>query len=458
MLSLVRIFQPFLIPSLVIVLCWGVYRTIYKDDLPFGLVIYISLQIIVDTYLNTALYIPGFEAGSIRYSEVFFLILYFKFIRKKPDKIDGLIIFFIALYFVLLFASSLRGRTTFLGIAYFRNICIPQICAIIIGFKSLHKQEDIGKFYFYLSFLLIFMGLFVFWDKFFDITWLKSTSLSEPIYWQNRGNDRYGSFFLNPNMYGAFIILTILNVFTVLISEKKLLNRFIVLGGTLLTLLGLVLTHSRGPMLSFVVALFVYMILPNRKFQLRTRIYSMTIAFCLLFIFMPGFFESATNRFTQENTQAAQNTHEVSRLSIWVNTVELIQKYPVFGIGLGESKYRSMMRRETDFGFAYEYVLDNPHNSYLHIAVMAGLICLFAFLIVNIIILWRGVKTLFDRDKYKDNIFTPGLIAGVCGFLASLVVDQGLFTKVAPMYWFFLGYLYYISKQSTVETQKETKN
>mgnify|MGYP007051342720 len=70
--------QRLFVPAIIILLLWSSYRLVFKKDRPVGLALYLSLVIVVDTFYNTGIFMPGLKVGSIRYSEVcaFFLLLY----------------------------------------------------------------------------------------------------------------------------------------------------------------------------------------------------------------------------------------------------------------------------------------------------------------------------------------------------------------------------------------------
>ena len=57
---------------------WAAWRTVVKGDLAVGLAFYLALVLIVDSFLNTGLFIPGIEKGSIRFSEICAAFLVFR--------------------------------------------------------------------------------------------------------------------------------------------------------------------------------------------------------------------------------------------------------------------------------------------------------------------------------------------------------------------------------------------
>ena len=344
--------------------------------------------------------------------------------------------------------AAFRAITLFDGVFTFRAGIVFQILAVIIAFKGFDKPDDYVKVFYYLSFLLFFMGLFVFWDKIFDFVWLKSFSIYKGIYFQNRKQDRFGSFFLNPNFYGGFIVLILLNILSCLVLIKDKKAKAVMLAAALLTLYGLIMTRSRGPMISLVLAIVLYLILPNNKFSLSKRLKAIGGILLLLVIIMPGFYTSATARFTAEHAAAEQDEDAVSRKSMWLAALILVKNHPLFGVGLGEHKYVLAIQQETDYIDSFGETLDNPHNSYLQIASSIGLIALFLFLAINAVIILRGIKLLFKRGSGQNAFLLSGLLPGIIGFLFASIFDQGMFTMVATLYWVIMGLTYSLTRDA----------
>ena len=163
----------------------------------------------------------------------------------------------------------------------------------------------------------------------------------------------------------------------------------------------------------------------------------------VLYLFMPGFFEHATERFETVQSEAAEDS--VSRKSIWSFTQKIIGEYPLFGIGFGEKQYVEYMVR---FGFSEEYgsmPLDNPHNSYLQIAVYAGLPALLVYILLNGALIKMGISFISGNGGTDSSLYVIGLLAGIVGFLTCIAVDMQLFTEnVASVYWAASGLVYSI--------------
>jgi O-antigen ligase len=119
----------------------------------------------------------------------------------------------------------------------------------------------------------------------------------------------------------------------------------------------------------------------------------------------------------------------------------MIGDNPIAGIGFGEHQFTAAMK---DYGFETQFgveALDAPHNSFLQIAVYAGVPALLVFLLCNAMLLaGAGRRSFLSDDPTSPAIF--GIAVGILCFLVAIFPDLQLFTaSVAPVYWVFLGLL-----------------
>jgi O-antigen ligase len=441
LLKLLQPLQLFFIPALIGFLLWSCSRTVLSRDRAVGLVLYLALVIIVDSYMNTGIPIPGMAQGSIRYSEVCALFLLFSNPSTQPlKKNDKFLLFLVFLYFILIFYAGLRGETFWHGIADFRRLIVPQILAFMIAYKGF-KEEDYGRFLFHLTPLLLAIGLFTLWDVFFDISLLKSDMLYKPEYWNNRRAGRFGSFFLNPNFMGAFTVLFFLPVFLRTFQERTLVRRLYCLSGLLALAFAFIETQSRGPVFGILIALATFFVLPTMRYPLSRKLGFLIIFLFIFYMLMPGFFEHVLERFGNVSPEDAERP--LSRQTLWTYTANIIKDYPIFGIGMGETHYIQYM---VNYGFAEEYpggVLDNPHNSYLQVAVYAGIPALLSFVFANLLLIRKVFSVILRNREEELSVYLTGFLAGIAGFMVCLSVDMQLFTQnVAPVFWVLFGLCY----------------
>ncbi|MGH9892212.1 MAG: O-antigen ligase family protein, partial [bacterium] len=314
-------FQRFFLPGLFALLAWAVWRTVFRRDLAVGLALYLGLVIIVDGFFNTGIFLPGLEKGSIRYSELCAVCL----LANRPPASEHsprFVHFLVGLYFALLFLSALRSEPMMAGILEFRRLIVPQIVALLVAKRGLGRPEDYRRFFLCLTALVVIVGLFVFWDLFFDRWLLKSDILSKPEYHVNRRHGRFGSFFLNPNYLGAFTVLVFPAAFVWTLNERRPWPRVYAWMGLLILVFCLVETQSRGPLLAFAIALLALVFGPVGGMP-RTRRLGFLALFGIVFtLFMPGFYEHASERFSALDEETASDT--ASRHTTWLYTMRII--------------------------------------------------------------------------------------------------------------------------------------
>ncbi len=443
-------FQRFFLPLIVVLFLWAAWRTVRHRDMAVGLALYLSLVIIVDGFLNTGLFIPGLERGSIRYSEVCAVVLFFNRPRAvRRESPYRMVRFLVAVYFGLLLLSAFRSQPIMSGILSFRMVIVPQIVAFVIAMRGLESHDDLRRFFRGLMVLAIVIGLFVFWDLFFDRWLIFSEMLYKPEYAVNRRHGRFGGFFLNPNYLGAFTVLLFPATFVATLSEQT--KKAVCLGGVamLLLIFCLIETQSRGPVLAFGIVLPLLLVGPAGEISRKRRLGIFLPFLAVLVLLMPGFLEHASGRFDSLEQETA--TEARSRQTIWLYTQRLIVEHPLAGIGFGEQQFLDAMDRYGYEGQYGEQSLDNPHNSYLQMTVYAGFPTLIAFVVLNGLLLLRAGR--FGLQKGTGAGIPFGMAVGVAGFLAVIYPDMHMFTQtVAPVYWVFVGLLLSATTASRPQT------
>jgi O-antigen ligase len=291
--------------------------------------------------------------------------------------------------------------------------------------------------------VVLVVALFDFWDIFFDRWLLHSDSLFTPKYWLNRQHGRFGSVFLNPNMLGAFTVLVFPATFIWAQNESNWWRRFYAWGGLLALVFCLVETQSRGPMLALAIALMMLTVGPCGGVSRTRRIGFLGALVVVFALFMPGFYDHAIQRFAEAELDKEMTTEDGrTRETVWGYARLMIEDHPLAGIGFGEKQF---VKAIDALGFRDKYgeePLDNPHNSYLQMAVYAGIPALAAFLLANLALVWRAAWVSWRNadDRTTQSVF--GSVVGIAGFLAVIYPDMHMFTPaVSPVYWVFFGLL-----------------
>ena len=135
----------------------------------------------------------------------------------------------------------------------------------------------------------------------------------------------------------------------------------------------------------------------------------------------------------------------------WRTSLELIQKYPLTGIGLGRFRYEYQHNGPE----AQYYTPYHAHNIYLHIATEQGIPSLFLFLWMVTIM----CQQVFLMRKTND-FWQLGTFIGASGFLISALVyglaDNILHQRTVLLFYFIIGIIFYtqLSQDKKHETSE----
>lgn len=135
----------------------------------------------------------------------------------------------------------------------------------------------------------------------------------------------------------------------------------------------------------------------------------------------------------------------------WRTSLELIQKYPLTGIGLGRFRYEYQHNGPEE----QYYTPYHAHNIYLHIATEQGIPSLFLFLWMVTIM----CRQVFLMRKTND-FWQLGTFIGASGFLISALVyglaDNILHQRTVLLFYFILGIIFYTQRIRKENLKNET--
>lgn len=139
----------------------------------------------------------------------------------------------------------------------------------------------------------------------------------------------------------------------------------------------------------------------------------------------------------------------------WGISINLIQKYPIIGVGMGRFRYKAQLNAPPD-------VQDIPyhaHNIYLHIAVEQGIPSLLLFLWM-VGLFWKQLWVIRSTIGDRGDFWMMGAFIGGSGFLISTLVygiaDYIFHHRSLLLFWFIIGILYYIQIQDNEIDEKFT--
>jgi O-antigen ligase len=263
------------------------------------------------------------------------------------------------------------------------------------------------------SFLAMISGLS---QYFFNTEFLRGKSIAAV----HGGICAITSSFNHYNDFGGYLVVVLGMLFALLLArdcfdfKTNVLSVF-----TVITVISIILTFSRGSWLAIIIATVFVVLLSKRFKKAMILVFLLITSFLLvplvrgrlLFIFQSG---GDSNRFL-----------------IWSAIIKMIEDHPFLGMGVG-----------TFMANFCSYLPDlSPyyaHNCYLQIWAETGIFSLVNFLafIVSIVYL-ASKKFIFTQD-----FILLGLLSGIIGFLTHSFFDTNLYSlRLAILFWIWNAFL-----------------
>ncbi len=219
---------------------------------------------------------------------------------------------------------------------------------------------------------------------------------------------------LNPNNLAVMLnmgLLPMLSIFFLVKSKRKMILAFVL---ALLLTGGLIVTQSRGAILSAILAFIVLIIVCDKIAHCHWKRMSFFIAGAtLLYLFIDNF------KFGLHNLQAATSGAAVDsmegRHTLWLSTLQLIQDHPWLGTGLGSFYY---------YYPAYRLPSDKTDGFFVHMDPLQfwqemGIAAPILFYAVLIAILIRTVQAF--KATTKDDTLRLEIMGSFCALFALIL-------------------------------------
>jgi len=242
----------------------------------------------------------------------------------------------------------------------------------------------------------------------------------EFIFLSERAKGFYSHALTSANNWALALILSY-----IFLLKSKFRDKFFVVT-TLIISLGLLLSESKGPILYFFI-LFVFI---NFIFLKKKGLFiNIAISLCLIasIIFVTPIQKRFADIYKGINNP---NTSTGNRVVLWKNTLKIIKKHPVIGIGGG---FKKEIVKVVGFNLKWK---SHPHNAYLTVAVLHGIPALIALILIFI-------QLYLKLFKNSNNFY------GILGiFFLTLYLMEGFTennfgdSEVKMFFWFIMGLIY----------------
>lgn len=233
------------------------------------------------------------------------------------------------------------------------------------------------------------------------------------------------SVFMNPNIFAEYLVLVTPLVVSQFWAHRDGFKKFIYLMISGLLLLNMMLTFSRGGMVSIAVAAMVFLFFAMRPlfvFLIPIGIFSIN--------FLP---EKIQNRIYSIFNFADSSTSY--RFKMWGITKDLIRDHSMVGVGFGHKAFKQ------EFELLIRSMpIFHAHNTYLEIMAEGGALGIISFLYIvigSIVNLFKsGMKS---TDKYIRTV-SIGLLASIIGILTNGMTEHIVYiNRIIVMLWMVFG-------------------
>lgn len=432
----------------------------------FTMCIVIVLPIIymISFYLKDYKIIRDYD--SIRPTIVFYISIpfliytYIKDIKDRKRKLDKFdyLFFILVIIGIISVIFSIHKPTAIFGKPHRREgfLSVLTYYLLFINWKNYGTKKDIKRYIKIFSIIAIVNSIYGLLQIYSHFKFIHS------------GHYLSASGFCgHPNFFGSLIV-TILSIITAnfLIENKKNIKKIFII---ILLFIALINAQSTGPFMTYIITLiFIIVYLCIKKKIVLKNI------FILLAILIPIYISIySLNKYVYkydrcelcdvknniENNNISTSVEKIAngRIKIWKNTIEVIKKYPITGVGFDNLVLAyPNPKMDNSVSFVIEdgvvkripskkyIVIDNAHNVYLHTFASTGIFGILTYLILLLFTFITGLKS---EDK--------GVMILLCGFVAYSIqafANISVIT-VAPIYYIMIGLIL-----SDIKTKSKNKS
>ncbi len=242
----------------------------------------------------------------------------------------------------------------------------------------------------------------------------------------------------DPNFYAQILVVLFPLALNRLFSERRTLWRLLALWASIVIVLSVVFTFSRGGFLALAVVLVALSI--HHKFSL-VRILSVLIIMGAILPFLPGNYTARLSTLTNFLPGRGDVRNEVSfrgRASEWMVAALMFRDHPLLGVGI-RNYPEHYLDYSSRLGLDPRRENREPHSFYLEIAAESGLAGILVFTAI-FAYLYRAIRTARKRFEQAgareeaEMVVSFGL--ALLGYLTAALFIHAAFPRY---FWLLVG-------------------
>jgi|SRR5690606_19398647 len=359
--------------------------------------------------------------------------LNFKSYPKLPKEI---IIFMLLLMFTLLLSTSFSQNPLVSLVVSIRMIVFLVI--MYIFYANLYKLNNVYTYFNALIVVMIILGIYMIIDLF---------QLGIERFFARTVISDKDKLLASVGNTGITIYFIAISFLTVLFFNNKLRQKYLLIVLYILNIIFLILANSRGGIAAAILSTTFIIFSLNKRILLKIAIILTSMTF-LIFIFFPGLIEII---------DIYLRWHTIGdREAYWQIGLEVINDYPIFGIGPGLfSNYFFSYASSSHVNFfslpGIETGSPHPHNFFLYFMSengILGLLTAISFFYIFFLLVKKTLKLTKKKNKehYLISIAITG--SGIGIFFKGMIevngfLQYGFITTDLP-FWLIYSLLIWI--------------
>ena len=239
---------------------------------------------------------------------------------------------------------------------------------------------------------------------------------------------RVYSFYENPNALALLLLLTLPIIVALVFSSRHWFSRILAAGVFLVGGICLGMTYGRASWVGLAVAAVVYVFLWKRKL----------LPFCILagIAALPLLPTSIFNRILAIFN--LNDTSTSSRFDLWAAGLEVIQREPITGVGLGADAVRRMVKLTQMYQGRASFV--HCHNIYLQIWAEMGLLGIVSFLGTMLGMMKSAARAVRHCPNSPARHMAIGGTSAMLGAMVCGLADYlWTYPRIMFLFWFVFG-------------------
>ncbi|MEC8175839.1 MAG: O-antigen ligase family protein [Bacteroidota bacterium] len=379
------------------------------------------------------------------FSFIYFFRLEYSINNLLKRAFNNKIIVFYSLFIFACLISIMFAINLSAAITTFSQYLTYLIALIFIYSWAIKINNIFIELVIFISILSLTIETFSIVYNALDLVYIKEINFT-------RDNFLLRTFAGNINISANSIIMKIVFLYYALFKMND--KKYLVLLYTILFIAfsALFILLTRSSFVSLAMITVLYFLWKSREGLMKTV--NIVLIFLLSFSFVQyGIIKTNNSEITDRLSSISINRGDDSineRLNYYSHSLESISENPLFGIGIGNWKLKSIYYDSQNIG---GYIIPyHAHNDFLQIAAEIGILGFLMFLMIFIIPMWEIILRLVKRNLES---FEFSILLIMIAYIIDSMLNFPIARPLSHVYFLFVLVSYVIFKQNKTAVDED---